>query len=238
MSDSEFYKEWKKELASYSVYLKAAIALLISLAIFFILFTYHQTFYLATIMGGALSGIFGIITVMAQDVQSRKKVAKIRVDVLPEIYSHGEGPQTWRVRLGLVQMNIGVRAGNKVMTFIRLYIKITEGKGLPDFSSTGDLVDISDVNNCPFPAGDGQIMIKIFKTKQDSFGVRYPGIGVPIGKIGVDEDFIKNYHALTLEVDAYEEYTHFNRKFLISWKSPPVGQFPAMKVLSEKFEHY
>ena len=238
MSNSAFYKEWKNGLAHYSVYVEAATALLIALAVLVIAFIRYQTFYLATMMGGALSGIFGIITVTAQDVQSRKKVAKIRVDVVPEAHLKDLISQIWRVDLRLYQMNRGVRIGNKVMTFIRLYIKITEGKGLPVFSSTVDLVDISDVNNCPFPAEDGQIMIKVFESKPDPFGVHYPGINVPIGKIGVDEDFFKNYGALTLEADTYEEYTHFNRKFLISGKYPSKEPFPTIKVLSEKFERY
>lgn len=238
MSDPAFYKKWKNELTHYSVYVEATTALLIALAVLVIAFIHYQTFYLATMVGGVFSGIFGIITVMAQDSQSRKRVARISVDVVPGIHSNDPSFQTGRVNLKLVQMNRGVRAGNKVMTFIRLYVKVVQGMNLPNFRATEGLVDISDVNHCPFPAEDCQIMIKVFESKPDPFGVRYPGINVPIGEIGFDKDFFKNYDALTLEADTYEEYTHFNLKFLISGKYPSKEPFPTIKVLSEKFERY
>lgn len=238
MLDSAPFNEWKKELAYYSVYVKVATLLLIALTISVVLFVIYKTFYLATIVGGALSGIFGIITVMAQESHSRRKVAKIIVEVNPEVHWRDSNLKTKNFSLGLVQVNKGFRAGNKVVTFIRLYIKIQEGAGLPTFNSTEGLVDISEANNCPFPAGVGQAMIKVFESKQDLFGVRYPGINVPFGKIGVDGDFIKDYRALTLEADTYEEFTHSNRKFLLSWSDPPKDTFPTVKVLSEKFEHY
>ena len=238
MLDSAPFNEWKKELAYYSVYVTVATSLLIALAIFVILFIVYRTFYLATIVGGALSGIFGIITVMAQESHSRRKVAKIIVGVNPEVHWRDSNLKTKEFSLGLVQVNKGFRAGNKVVTFIRLYIKIQKGAGFPTFNSTEGLVDISEANNCPFPAGGDQVMIKVFESKSDLFGVRYPGISVPFGKVGINEDFIKNYRALTLEADTYEEFTHSNRKFLLSWDDPPKDVFPTVKVLSEKFEHY
>ena len=238
MPSSIPYEEWEKELNYYSVYVTVAASLLIALAIFVVLFIVYRTFYLGTIVGGALSGIFGIITVMAQESHSRRKVAKIIVDVTPIVQSKDLNLKTWNFILRLVQVNKGFKAGNKVVTFIRMYVNKSKDGPLPTINSTKGLTDISEANNCPFPVGGDQLMVKVFESKPDLYGVRYPGINVPFGEVVIDEHFIESYRAITLEADTYEEFTHFNRKYLISWNYPPKGEFPAVKVLSEKFEHY
>lgn len=232
------YDEFKKDLAYYSVYVKVAIALLIGFAIFVVLFVFYKTFYLATIIGGALSGLFGIITVMAQESQSIRRVAKIIVNVSPEVQWKDQNHQIREFILNIAQINKGARAGNKVVTFIKLYVEFLENKDFPIFSPGAGLIDISVNNKCPIFIGGKQIMVNVFASKQDLMGARYPGINVTIGRINIDEESIKNYRVLTLEADTYEEFTHSNQKILIAWNDYPKDLFPSIKSLSEKFEHY
>lgn len=238
MPGTKSLNKLKNELTHYSVYVTVTIALLLALAIFVILFILYRTFYLATMVGGALSGTFGIITLMTQEAQSRKKVARITVEIVPEVQLNGPELKTKEVHLSFLQKNEGVRVGNKVATFIRLYVKIDQGISLANFGSIEGLVDISDVNHCPFPMGDGRTMIKVFRSKQDLLGDYYPGINVPIGKIMVEGDFFENKRILTLEVDIYEEFTHLSRKVEVSWSEPSTDNFPKIRDISKKFELY